>query len=71
MYLVLELLRLQLAVSVWLQKQFDWFGAYIVGLVTAIGGGTLRDLLLDQPPFGWNKDGTSSVLSWLYFLWLH
>lgn len=22
-------------------KQFDWFGAYAVGLVTAIGGGTL------------------------------
>lgn len=32
-------------------KKFDWFGAYIVGLVTAIGGGTLRDLLLDIPVF--------------------
>lgn len=32
-------------------KQFDWFGAYVVGLVTAIGGGTLRDLLLDVTPF--------------------
>ena len=32
-------------------KQFDWFGAYIVGLVTAIGGGTIRDLLLDITPF--------------------
>lgn len=21
-------------------KQFDWFGAYVVGLATAIGGGT-------------------------------
>ena len=30
-------------------KNFDWFGAYIVGLVTAIGGGTLRDILLDIP----------------------
>lgn len=27
-------------------RRFDWFGAYTVGLVTAIGGGTLRDLLL-------------------------
>ncbi len=27
-------------------KKFDLFGAYIVGLVTAIGGGTFRDLLL-------------------------
>jgi uncharacterized membrane protein YeiH len=32
-------------------KRFDWFGAYVVGLVTAIGGGTLRDLLLDVTPF--------------------
>ena len=32
-------------------KQFDWFGAYIVGLATAIGGGTIRDLLLDITPF--------------------
>lgn len=32
-------------------KEFDWFGAFVVGLVTAIGGGTLRDLLLDVTPF--------------------
>ncbi len=32
-------------------KQIDWFGAYIIGLVTAIGGGTLRDVLLDVTPF--------------------
>lgn len=32
-------------------RRFDWFGAYTVGLVTAIGGGTLRDLLLDIPVF--------------------
>lgn len=32
-------------------KRFDWFGAYIIGLVTAIGGGTLRDILLDIPVF--------------------
>ena len=32
------------------QKRFDLFGAYIVGLVTAIGGGTIRDLLLDLTP---------------------
>ena len=32
-------------------KQFDWFGAYSVGLVTAIGGGTLRDILLGIPVF--------------------
>jgi uncharacterized membrane protein YeiH len=32
-------------------KRFDWFGAYIVGLVTAIGGGTTRDILLGVSPF--------------------
>lgn len=37
-------------------KQVDWFGAYIIGLVTAIGGGTARDLLLDVTPF-WMLDG--------------
>ena len=39
-------------------KNFDLFGAYTVGLVTAIGGGTLRDLLLDIPVF-WMQ-------TWLY-----
>lgn len=39
-------------------KHFDWFGAYTVGLVTAIGGGTLRDVLLDIPVF-WMQN-------WLY-----
>ena len=37
-------------------KRFDWFGAYVVGLVTAIGGGTLRDLLLGIPVF-WMQSG--------------
>ena len=32
-------------------KRFDWFGAYVVGFVTAVGGGTIRDLLLDVTPF--------------------
>lgn len=32
-------------------KGFDWFGAYVVGLVTAVGGGTTRDIMLNQPPF--------------------
>jgi uncharacterized membrane protein YeiH len=32
-------------------KQFDWFGAYVVGVVTAVGGGTVRDILLNDTPF--------------------
>ena len=37
-------------------KNFDWFGAYVVGLVTAIGGGTLRDVLLNTTHF-WMLNG--------------
>ena len=33
----------------------DLFGAVVLGIITAIGGGTLRDLLLDQPIF-WIAD---------------
>lgn len=33
------------------QKDFDLFGAFVVGFVTAVGGGTIRDLLLDTRPF--------------------
>lgn len=36
-------------------KQIDWFGAFVIGSVTAIGGGTLRDLLLGSTPF-WMLD---------------
>lgn len=41
-------------------KKFDWFGALVVGFVTAIGGGTLRDLFLNITPF-WML---SSVYLW-------
>lgn len=41
-------------------KKFDWFGAIVVGFVTAIGGGTLRDILLDVTPF-WMQ---SSIYLW-------
>lgn len=35
-----------------IRRNMDLFGVMVLGLVTAIGGGTLRDLLLgDTPPF--------------------
>ena len=43
-------------------KRVDWFGAYIVGLATAIGGGTARDLLLDVTPF-WMLDGSYFLIT--------
>lgn len=32
-------------------KKFDWFGAYVIGFVTALGGGTMRDVMLQVKPF--------------------
>ncbi len=36
-------------------KHFDWFGGYVCGVAVAIGGGTIRDLILGVPPF-WTTD---------------
>lgn len=55
------------------EKQFDIFGAFIVGLATAVGGGTMRDVMIGVSPF-W-------MTQWIYlfivlmavlaFLFLH
>lgn len=50
-------------------KRFDWFGAYVVGLVTAIGGGTIRDLLLDVTP-GWMTDPIYLICTALALIWV-
>lgn len=42
--------------------RFDWFGAYIIGLVTAIGGGTTRDLLLGVSPF-WMQQSSYLIIT--------
>jgi uncharacterized membrane protein YeiH len=39
------------------QRRMDLFGVLVLGLVTAVGGGTLRDLLLgDTPPFSLEQE---------------
>ncbi len=40
-----------------MRKEMDAFGILIIAFVTAIGGGTLRDVLLDQPVI-WLRDLT-------------
>ncbi|MEQ8470713.1 MAG: trimeric intracellular cation channel family protein [Marinoscillum sp.] len=37
-------------------KKLDIFGISAVGFITAIGGGTLRDVLLGSTPVGWMND---------------
>lgn len=50
-------------------KRFDLFGAYVVGVTTAIGGGTMRDLLLSQPPF-WMTNPFYLICSAIALLWV-
>lgn len=45
-----------------MQKRLDAFGVLIVAFVTAVGGGTLRDLLLGATPVFWLKDANYSLL---------
>jgi uncharacterized membrane protein YeiH len=37
------------------RRGLDFFGALVLGIVTALGGGTVRDLIIDAPPF-WIND---------------
>ena len=45
-------------------KQFDWFGAYVVGVVTAI-----RDILLNATPF-WMTQASYLIISGLALLFV-
>ncbi|MGF1706025.1 trimeric intracellular cation channel family protein [Enterovibrio baiacu] len=35
------------------RRNMDWFGVMLVASATAIGGGTIRDILLGHYPLGW------------------
>lgn len=58
------------------RKRLDLFGVLVLGLVTAIGGGTIRDLLLGRHPMFWLADSTylavitgASLLTVAYVRW--
>ncbi|MGL5112067.1 MAG: trimeric intracellular cation channel family protein [Flavobacterium sp.] len=46
-----------------LHKRMDPFGVLIIAFVTAVGGGTLRDVLIGHTPVGWMQD-----LNYLYVI---
>ncbi len=55
------------------EKQFDLFGAFIVGLATAVGGGTMRDVMIGVSPF-WMTQWIYLfvvLMAFLAFLFLH
>jgi uncharacterized membrane protein YeiH len=37
-------------------QRFDVFGAIVIAFVTAVGGGTLRDVLIGSHPVAWMQD---------------
>lgn len=39
-----------------MNKKMDPFGVFIIAFVTAVGGGTLRDVLIGRTPVGWMLD---------------
>ena len=40
------------------RKSMDLFGVIVVAVITAIGGGTVRDVLLDNRPIFWIEDAS-------------
>lgn len=45
-----------------MEKKLDPFGVLILAFVTAIGGGTLRDILIGNLPVGWLRDHTTTIV---------
>lgn len=39
-----------------MNKRMDPFGVFVIAFVTAVGGGTLRDVLIGRTPVGWMQD---------------
>ena len=44
------------------RKRLDLLGVFVLASVTAIGGGTIRDLLLDRHPIFWLSDATFLIV---------
>ncbi len=51
-----------------IRKEFDLVGTLIIGFVTAIGGGTLRDLLIGRFPVGWLNDRNYFIVIFIGYL---
>lgn len=48
-----------------MEKKLDPFGVLVLSFVTAIGGGTLRDMLIGNLPVGWLRNETATVVIFL------
>lgn len=54
------------------RRSMDWAGVAMLGCITALGGGTIRDVLLGHYPLAWVKDpwllGLTAVAAFLTIL---
>ncbi|MEN8185564.1 MAG: trimeric intracellular cation channel family protein [Bacteroidota bacterium] len=48
-----------------MNKKMDTFGVFIIAFATAVGGGTLRDILIDRNPVTWMSD-----LTYVYIIFI-
>ena len=45
-----------------MEKKLDPFGVLVLAFVTAIGGGTLRDILIGNLPVSWMRNETATIV---------
>lgn len=64
-YLTIDILgTIAFAISgvlVAMDKRLDLFGVFIIAFVTAVGGGTLRDMLIGNTPVAWMQDSVYTI----------
>ncbi|HLZ64525.1 MAG TPA: trimeric intracellular cation channel family protein [Ktedonosporobacter sp.] len=60
------------------RRKMDILGVFVIALVTAIGGGTLRDVLIGRHPIFWFRDTTyllvivvAAIVTMLYTRFFH
>jgi uncharacterized membrane protein YeiH len=51
-----------------MSKKLDPFGVFIIAFVTAVGGGSLRDVMIGRTPVGWMQDLTYVYVITLGFI---
>jgi uncharacterized membrane protein YeiH len=45
-----------------MQKRLDAFGVVVIAFITAIGGGTIRDVLIGYTPVSWMRDLNGPII---------
>src|SRR5687767_3001892 len=48
-----------------MEKKLDIFGIFVVAFITAIGGGTIRDVIIGDLPVNWIRTNSYSIVIFL------